>query len=121
MSNMPFDRGLVCVTRGRCPRVRTSDRFPPSSSRGPCLAEGSYGSIAKFAEGPVLCWFLDAGMTTQSTRSRGRRPKAPRHEIAGSGAPAVPRALWRFSRGVRLGEVGSKRPLYRFASQDGYG
>ena len=56
--------------------MRTSDRFPPSISRGPCLAEGSYGSIGKFAEGPVLCWFLDAGMTTLSTRSCGRRPKS---------------------------------------------
>src|SRR5712672_1057783 len=28
--------------------------------------------------------------------------KAPRHEIAGSGAPAVPRALRRFSRGRRV-------------------
>ena len=32
-----------------------------------------------------------------------RRPrKAPRHEIAGSGAPVVPRALWRFNRAATM-------------------
>jgi hypothetical protein len=37
------------------------------------------------------------------------------------GAPSVPRALWGFSCGVRLGEAGqSTRPNF-FASQDGCG
>ena len=37
------------------------------------------------------------------------------------GAPSVPRALWGFSRGVRLGEVGQSARANCFASQDGCG
>jgi hypothetical protein len=32
--------------------------------------------------------------------------KAPRHEIAGCGAPTVQRVLWGFGVGVSVGEVG---------------
>jgi len=35
--------------------------------------------------------------------------KAPRHEIAGNGAAAVPQALWGFGHGVWLEEVGAER------------
>ena len=49
-----------------------------------------------------LCSFLDDGMTTSSTRCGGRRPKAPRHEVAGSLALAVLRALWGFDSGAGL-------------------
>ena len=49
-------------------------------------------------------------MTRPATGSETGVGKAPRHEIAGESAPSVPRALWGFSRGVRLGEVGSERP-----------
>jgi hypothetical protein len=66
-----------------------------------------------------MCRFSDAGSDDPSTRSGGRRLKSAKARNRGSGAPLVPRALWGLSRGVRLGEVGSKRPLYRFASQDG--
>src|SRR5712671_4989354 len=48
----------------------------------------------------LLCRFSDAGMTRLSTHCGGRRPK--RHEIAGSGAPVVPRTLWRFNRAATM-------------------
>jgi hypothetical protein len=46
-----------------------------------------------------------AGFRMPGWRDHPRAPvagvrKAPRHEIAGSGVPAVPRALWRFNRGT---------------------
>src|ERR1019366_8342089 len=46
-----------------------------------------------------------AGFRTPGMMSQPRAPvagvrEAPRHEIAGSGAPAVPRTLWGFSRGM---------------------
>jgi hypothetical protein len=57
------------------------------------------------AECLLLCRFLNAGVTKPPRADAAGVRKAPRHEIAGSGAPAVPRALWRFGRGVRLEEA----------------
>src|SRR6516225_10189985 len=51
--------------------------------------------------------FRTPAMRRSATRSETGVGKAPRHEIAGEWAPSVPRALWGFSRGVRLGKVGS--------------
>src|SRR5258708_33995300 len=50
----------------------------------------------------AMCYVqvFGCGMTRLSTRCAAGVRKAPRHEIAGSGAPAVPRALWRVSRGT---------------------
>ena len=58
---------------------------------------------------PLLCRFLDAGMTNYPRAVVAGVQKAPRHEIAGGGAPAVPRALWGFSaEGWRV-KLGLKR------------
>ena len=58
----------------------------------------------------ALCaGFSDAGMTMLPCAVATGVREAPRHEIAGSGAPTVPRALWGFGRGVGLEEVGPKR------------
>jgi hypothetical protein len=56
----------------------------------------------------LLCRFLDAGMTTLSRRSCGRRPKSAKARNRGRCAGAVPRALWGFCRGFGLAEVGLK-------------
>ena len=37
--------------------------------------------------------------------------KAPRHEIAGCGAPRVPPALWGFGRGVSVEDVEVRRRI----------
>jgi hypothetical protein len=66
-------------------------------------------SNEKGAWRPVLCRFSDAGMQSLSTHAGGRRPKAPRHEIAVGGALAVPRAPRGIERGVRLKENDAKR------------
>jgi hypothetical protein len=44
----------------------------------------------------LLCRFLNAGMTISPRVDAAGVRKAPRHEIAGNGALAVPRALWGF-------------------------
>src|SRR5215472_11841237 len=54
--------------------------------------------------------FRTPAMTRLATRSETGVGKAPRHEIAGKWAPSAPWALWGFSRGVRLGKVGSNCP-----------
>ena len=54
--------------------------------------------------------FRTPAMTRPATGSETGVGKAPRHEIAGEWAPSVPRGLWGFSRGVRLGKVGSNCP-----------
>src|SRR5450755_3701908 len=50
----------------------------------------------------VLCRFLDAGMTPLPRAVAVGVQKAPRHEVAGSLALAVPRALWGFDGGAQL-------------------
>src|SRR5882762_10306637 len=54
--------------------------------------------------------FRTPAVTRPSTRSGGRRLKSAKARNRGKWAPSVPRALWRFSRGVGLGDVGSKAP-----------
>ena len=71
---------------------------------------------------PLLCRFSDAGSEEVSTCSGGRRLKSAKARNRGKwGAPSVPRALWGFSRGVRLGEVGQSACPNRVASQGGCG
>jgi hypothetical protein len=52
-----------------------------------------------------MCRFLNAGMTISPRVDATGVRKAPRHEIAGSGALAVPRALWGFGGAVRVEEA----------------
>jgi hypothetical protein len=62
-------------------------------------------------ECPVMCRFSDAG--NDKARHMLGRPASEKRQGTKSreaGAPSVPRALWGFSRGVRLSEVGSKHP-----------
>ena len=61
---------------------------------------------------PLLCRFSDAGNdeTYPRAAAAGVR-KAPRHEIAGCGAPAVPQALWGFGRGVSVEDVEVRRRI----------
>src|SRR5713101_1046902 len=58
---------------------------------------------------PLMCRFLDAGMTNPSTRCGGRRPKSAKARNRGTYAGAEPRALWGFCRRFGLVEVGLKR------------
>jgi len=51
---------------------------------------------------PLLCRFLDAGMTPFPRAVAAGVQKAPRHEVAGSLALAVQRALWGFDGGTEL-------------------
>ena len=51
---------------------------------------------------PFMCRFLDAGMTNLPRAVAAGVQKAPRHEVAGSLALAVLRALWGFDSGARL-------------------
>ena len=46
---------------------------------------------------PRLSWFLDAGNKEAPQAQLTGVQKAPRHEVAGSWAPAEQRALWRFN------------------------
>ena len=47
---------------------------------------------------PDVCWFLDAGNKEAPHAQLTGVQKAPRHEVAGSWAPAKPRALWGLTR-----------------------
>ena len=58
---------------------------------------GSVNASFRRCSGPLLCRFSDACMTTDPRALTAGVRKAPRHEIAGGGAPAVQRALWGFS------------------------
>jgi len=51
---------------------------------------------------PLLCRFLDAGMTNLPRAVAAGVQKAPRHEVAGNWALAVQRALWGFDGGAEF-------------------
>ena len=53
-----------------------------------------------------MCWFLDAGNKEAPQAQLTGVQKAPRHEVAGSWAPAEQRALWRFNAGAGLDDAG---------------
>jgi hypothetical protein len=70
----------------------------------------------------LLCRFLDAGNDEMPLALAAGVQKAPRHEVAGSLAPAVPRALWGFDfRGVGDGgrDAGTRRPAWVCAMEPG--
>jgi hypothetical protein len=50
---------------------------------------------------PDVCWFLDAGNKKAPRAQLTGVQKAPRHEVAGSLAPAKQRALWGLTRQAR--------------------
>ena len=70
----------------------------------------------KFAIYRFLCRFLDAGMTNLPCPVAAGVQKAPRHEVAGSLALAVLRALWGFDSGTGL-EGGCNTDRMRPADQ----
>src|SRR5215831_1342345 len=51
---------------------------------------------------PSLLWFLDAGDKRAPHAQLTGVQKAPRHEVAGSWAPAKQRALWGFNACAEL-------------------
>src|ERR1700739_22744 len=57
-----------------------------------------------------MCWFLDAGKKKAPHAQLTGVQKAPRHEVAGSWAPAEQRALWGFNAGA---EIDDKRDAAR--------
>jgi len=65
---------------------------------------------------PFVCRFLDAGMTNLPRAVAAGVQKAPRHEVAGSLALAVQRALWGFDGGAEL-EGGCNTDRMRPADQ----
>jgi hypothetical protein len=65
---------------------------------------------------PVVCRFLDAGMTNLPRPVAAGVQKAPRHEVAGGLALAVLRALWGFDSGAGL-EDGCNTDRMRPADQ----
>jgi len=52
-----------------------------------------YGCYLLRRMSPVVCWFLDAGNKEAPHAQLTGVQKAPRHEVAGSWAPAKQRAL----------------------------
>ena len=61
----------------------------------------------------LMCWFLDAGNKEAPQAQLTGVQKAPRHEVAGSWAPAEQRVLWGFVGGARLREFEEWRPRMR--------
>ncbi|MFY9958087.1 SDR family NAD(P)-dependent oxidoreductase, partial [Bradyrhizobium sp.] len=69
------------------------DRQPTNTSPFPQLFIGaSLGHRSR--QSRMLCWFLDAGNKKAPRAQLTGVQKAPRHEVAGSLAPAKQRALW---------------------------
>ena len=65
---------------------------------------------------PVLCGFSDAGNDDLTTRSGGRRPKAPRHEIASAGSAGRCRGLYMATgREVKAGRLHKREVPMRTA------
>src|SRR5437667_6074794 len=64
-------------------------------TRIPCDRNPPVGSCL------LLCWFLDAGNKKAPRAQLTGVQKAPRHEVAGSLAPAKQRALWGLTRQAR--------------------
>jgi hypothetical protein len=107
--------GRLPVRFDRMPLIRLGKRrrypFGRSKSASDALAV-CYGPAADAcnAAANVRCC---AGFRTPAMRSQpqARRPASEKGQgtkSQGSGAPSVPRALWGFSYGVRVGKVGSK-------------
>jgi hypothetical protein len=96
-------------------QAQTRRRLSPSLNafnHDPASARMSSRPLARRASNPLLCRFSDAGSDEPSTRSDGRRLKSAKARNRGEvGHRRCRGALWGFSREVRLGEVGSKRPL----------
>src|SRR5208337_5523388 len=70
----------------------------------------------------ILCRFLDAGNDEMPRARADGVQKAPRHEVAGSLAPAVPRALWGFdfhAGGDGGRDAGTRRPAWVCAREPG--
>src|SRR5882724_10690830 len=78
---------------------------------------GVLGSTAAVLGSPcerrLLCRFLDAGNKEVPHAQPTGVQKAPRHEVAGSSAPAEQRALRGFVRGARLRKFEEWRPRPR--------
>jgi hypothetical protein len=91
-------------------------------SVGPAVAikelgeAASVGGLFHFRECRLLCRFLDAGMTNLPRAVAAGVQKAPRHEVAGSLALVVLRALWGFDSGAGL-EGGCNTDRMRPADQ----
>jgi hypothetical protein len=66
--------------------------------------------------GPLLCRFLDAGMTNPSTPYGGRRPKSAKARSRGKFGTDVAAALWGFDSGAGL-EGGCNTDRMRPADQ----
>ena len=63
---------------------------------------GSYGSVRGAAGNSRP--YRERRQQGGSAGATDRRPKAPRHEVAGSWAPTVQRVLWGFDAGAELDE-----------------
>src|SRR5215467_11567207 len=82
-------RATVTPTAGAlCPFGKARLTSPPQSTMRPL----SGSSLI-----PLMSWFLDAGKKEAPQAQLTGVQKAPRHEVAGSWAPAEQRALWRFN------------------------
>jgi hypothetical protein len=83
-----------------------------------CVLDASFGESDTSAPVQVL----DAGNDEMPRAPASGVQKAPRHEVAGSLAPAVPRALWGFD--FRAGgdgglDAGTRRPAWVCAREPG--
>src|SRR6267142_3473760 len=76
-----------------------------------CIHRANVSLDRRAGRSPLLCRFLDAGMTNLPRAVAAGVQKAPRHEVAGGGAPAGQRALWGFEGGAELeGGCDADRP-----------
>src|SRR6516225_2885070 len=64
--------------------------------------EASSGALVGRPTFPDVLWFLDAGDKKAPHAQLTGVQKAPRHEVAGSWAPAKQRALWGFNACAEL-------------------
>src|SRR6266478_3720267 len=93
-----------------------------SIERGSNLQAARRGGLIKPAK--AAGERVNTAALTPSLGTRAGRPASKKRQGTKSrevGAPSVPRALWGFNRGVRLGEVGQSARPNCFASQDGCG
>src|SRR5450755_2694342 len=81
-------------------RVPLSQPLRPMERHDKIAAKiGAHNDTPDASVSPLLCRFSAAGMTAYPRGKTAGGRKAPRHEVAGSWAPVVQRALWGFSRG----------------------
>ena len=96
-------RRCVCIPSWIANKRRVRAGRTAGRSASPCLTPRPSWNEA--AQCPNLCRFLDAGNELVPHAQLTGVQKAPRHEVAGSLAPAGQRVLWGFDAGADLDDA----------------